>query len=87
MIGYLPIADHGLIGDLHSVALVGTNRNRGTHHRNDGRSRTQPLPQHEYLLSSIKIFGLRSDDRTPQPLNTANRPGRTVRKNSNRRPG
>src|SRR5580692_11237549 len=22
---YLPIADHGLIGDLHSVALVGTN--------------------------------------------------------------
>ncbi|HEY2654478.1 MAG TPA: trehalase-like domain-containing protein [Solirubrobacteraceae bacterium] len=25
MIGYLLIADHGLIGDLHSVALVGTN--------------------------------------------------------------
>jgi GH15 family glucan-1,4-alpha-glucosidase len=25
VIGYLPIADHGLIGDLHSVALVGTN--------------------------------------------------------------
>ena len=25
MIGYLPIADHGLIGDLHRVALVGTN--------------------------------------------------------------
>jgi GH15 family glucan-1,4-alpha-glucosidase len=25
MTGYLPIADHGLIGDLHSVALVGTN--------------------------------------------------------------
>src|SRR5256714_10362784 len=24
MSGYLPIADHGLIGDLHSVALVGT---------------------------------------------------------------
>ena len=23
--GYLPIADHGLVGDLHSVALVGTN--------------------------------------------------------------
>jgi len=22
--GYLPIAEHGLIGDLHSVALVGT---------------------------------------------------------------
>jgi GH15 family glucan-1,4-alpha-glucosidase len=22
--GYLPIADHGLIGDLHSAALVGT---------------------------------------------------------------
>ena len=22
---YLPIADHGLVGDLHSVALVGTN--------------------------------------------------------------
>ena len=25
MSDYLPIADHGLIGDLHSVALVGTN--------------------------------------------------------------
>ena len=24
MSGYLPIADHGLIGDMHSVALVGT---------------------------------------------------------------
>jgi GH15 family glucan-1,4-alpha-glucosidase len=24
MNGYLPIAEHGLIGDLHSVALVGT---------------------------------------------------------------
>ena len=23
--GYLPVSDHGLIGDLHSVALVGTN--------------------------------------------------------------
>ena len=22
---YLPIAEHGLVGDLHSVALVGTN--------------------------------------------------------------
>jgi GH15 family glucan-1,4-alpha-glucosidase len=24
MAGYLPIAEHGLIGDLHTVALVGT---------------------------------------------------------------
>ena len=23
--GYLPVSEHGLIGDLHSVALVGTN--------------------------------------------------------------
>ena len=23
--GYLPIAEHGLVGDLHTVALVGTN--------------------------------------------------------------
>ena len=23
--GYLPVSEHGLIGDMHSVALVGTN--------------------------------------------------------------
>jgi hypothetical protein len=28
MAQYLPIAEHGLIGDLHTVALVGTAANR-----------------------------------------------------------
>jgi hypothetical protein len=28
MARYLPIAEHGLIGDLHTVALVGIDRNR-----------------------------------------------------------